>query len=282
MAPMPKLPDLLKAKGLERIADVVQTSVKRSIRLTTGARTKDACNRLGGAPNLAPELEWPQWRGHSLAFLAQFDLNALPVIDGFDLPHEGSLFFFHEGGEDASWACAEEDPGYARVLFSKQSLTECAPRAFPDDLEDERRYRGLELSNTPVEETIPDSCDQVIEELGLTHEESDHYEEVWEQWNSRRPDFCHRLAGYPDRLQGDLRLQAQLAAHGLIGGEAYEEGRRKGLWAGAKDWELLLQIDSDEDARMMWGDCGRIYYLIHKDDLRERRFERVWVGLECM
>jgi uncharacterized protein YwqG len=43
-----------------------------------------------------------------------------------------------------------------------------------------------------------------------------------------------------------------------------------------------LQIDSEEAAGMMWGDVGRIYFLIRRDDLRERRFEKSWAGLECM
>ena len=36
---------------------------------------------------------------------------------------------------------------------------------------------------------------------------------------------------------------------------------------------LLLQVDSDDGARMMWGDVGRIYYLIETEDLRAKRFE---------
>jgi uncharacterized protein YwqG len=46
--------------------------------------------------------------------------------------------------------------------------------------------------------------------------------------------------------------------------------------------ESLVQIDSEETAGMMWGDSGRIYHLIRKTDLGERRFDRTWAGLECM
>jgi uncharacterized protein YwqG len=44
---------------------------------------------------------------------------------------------------------------------------------------------------------------------------------------------------------------------------------------------LLLQIDSEARAGMMWGDLGRIYFMIHKDDLRRRRFENVVLILQC-
>ena len=36
---------------------------------------------------------------------------------------------------------------------------------------------------------------------------------------------------------------------------------------------VLLQVDSDDDARMMWGDAGRLYHLIHPEDLRARTFQ---------
>ncbi len=32
---------------------------------------------------------------------------------------------------------------------------------------------------------------------------------------------------------------------------------------------------------MMWGDLGRLYVMIHKDDLRHRRFDKVWQILQC-
>jgi uncharacterized protein YwqG len=30
----------------------------------------------------------------------------------------------------------------------------------------------------------------------------------------------------------------------------------------AADWQLLLQVASDDDADMMWGDVGQLYYLV--------------------
>lgn len=38
---------------------------------------------------------------------------------------------------------------------------------------------------------------------------------------------------------------------------------------------LLLQFDSNQGAGMEWGDVGRLYFWIHPDDLRARRFDRV-------
>lgn len=41
----------------------------------------------------------------------------------------------------------------------------------------------------------------------------------------------------------------------------------------AKEWHLLAQIDTDDDAGMDWAG-QRIYFLIRKEDLTARRFNR--------
>ena len=61
----------------------------------------------------------------------------------------------------------------------------------------------------------------------------------------------------------------------------YKDPRAKELESGAKDWRLLLQIDSDDKASMMWGDSGRLYFWIRQDDLQNKRFEKTWVILQC-
>jgi uncharacterized protein YwqG len=61
----------------------------------------------------------------------------------------------------------------------------------------------------------------------------------------------------------------------------YQDPRAKALEAGAADWRLLLQVDSDENATMMWGDTGRVYFWMRDEDLRAARFERVWTILQC-
>jgi uncharacterized protein YwqG len=61
-----------------------------------------------------------------------------------------------------------------------------------------------------------------------------------------------------------------------------QPGRPKSPTAGAADWRLLLQIDTDEDGPgWMWGDVGRIYFWIKKHDLALRRFADVWLILQC-
>ncbi|MGG7575788.1 DUF1963 domain-containing protein [Streptomyces sirii] len=44
---------------------------------------------------------------------------------------------------------------------------------------------------------------------------------------------------------------------------------------------LLAQFDSDDDADMMWGDCGALYWLIRPEDLADRRFDRAMFTWQC-
>ena len=95
----------------------------------------------------------------------------------------------------------------------------------------------------------------------------------------------HRVGGYPDCIQPsiDPKLEAHLVSHGLNCGDqsGYREGRDRGLEPGAAEWDLLLQVDSEGGIGMQWGDGGRLYFLIHKDDLRQHRFEKAWMTLQC-
>jgi hypothetical protein len=53
------------------------------------------------------------------------------------------------------------------------------------------------------------------------------------------------------------------------------------LMPGAADWQLLLQIDTEDQIHMMWGDVGRLCYWIRRDDLRHRRWHTAWLVLPC-
>ncbi|MBF6591709.1 MAG: DUF1963 domain-containing protein, partial [Ktedonobacterales bacterium] len=93
-----------------------------------------------------------------------------------------------------------------------------------------------------------------------------------------RAAIHHRMLGYADTLQDDMRLQCQLAAHGVKIGTS--DARAAALAPGAANWLLLLQVDSDENAGMRWGDAGMIYYWIEGAALQARRFADAWLVLQ--
>jgi uncharacterized protein YwqG len=121
----------------------------------------------------------------------------------------------------------------------------------------------------------------VINELNLSDAESDAYLELFEAENEG--SIIHKILGHPNQVQGDMQLECQLVSNGLYCGDSagYQDPKRKVLEKTAGEWRLLLQIDSDEDTGMMWGDSGRIYYWIRDEDLRSKRFDKVWMVLQC-
>ena len=80
-----------------------------------------------------------------------------------------------------------------------------------------------------------------------------------------------------------MELECQLVSNGIYCGDSvgYHSDEAKTLRSGASDWMLLLQIDTDDDTAMMWGDVGTIYYWIRKQDLVEGAFDRTWMILQC-
>ena len=60
---------------------------------------------------------------------------------------------------------------------------------------------------------------------------------------------------------------------------ALAEARRRSV----ENWQLLFQLDTvaDNGFELMFGDCGRVYFYIPKEDLTARRFDRVWLILQC-
>ena len=258
--------------GLSRLAPVVERLAQPSLRLTAGKASARPVTRLGGRPNLPKGTQWPTWREAPLSFIAHFSLAELPEVDGLSLPREGALFFFYDA-DDQPWGFDPQNKGCARVVYDPSPLTDHPVRPFPEDVEAEVRFKGLALTPS-LEESWP-SVDE-IRHLELSEEEFVAY-------LSREDELIHRVGGHPDAIQGGPRLMAQLVSNGLYCGDSsgYNEGLARGLDKGAGDWLLLLQVCSEERAGMMWGDMGRLYFMMHKEDLRRRCFDNVWLVLEC-
>ena len=50
-----------------------------------------------------------------------------------------------------------------------------------------------------------------------------------------------------------------------------------------KDWILLMQMSELEigDYGLYFGDSGKIYFNIRKEDLKNKNFDNVWLILQC-
>jgi hypothetical protein len=152
------------------------------------------------------------------------------------------------------------------------------PPGAPGGVPDEGRFPAVGLS-PHLELTFAPWESFMVESLGMTREEVSAYAGVLVAGDMT----IHRLLGHPDPVQGDMQLECQLVTNGLYCGNAsgYRDPRAAELRPGAVDWRLLFQVDSQDEAGMMWGDVGRLYYWIRYHDLIAGHWDLSWLILQC-
>jgi len=233
-------------------------------------------SRLGGEPDLPAATPWPEWRGMPLSFIAQVELGEMPGLSDQPLPTAGLLSFFYDAKQDV-WGYDPAHLGAWRVLWSEPGDV-LERRATPGTVPRDARYRPTPLAGT-VEITHVGWDSAEIESLGMSSDELSSYVEIVE--HDRAP--IHRLLGHPEPIQNDMQLECQLVSHGLYCGDSsgYDDPRSIELGPGAVDWRLLLQVDSNDDAGMMWGDAGRLYFWMTKAAMERRDWASAWMILQC-
>jgi uncharacterized protein YwqG len=235
--------------------------------------------RLGGLPDLPPDAAWPEWNGVPQAFLAQVDLAEIHAVMPSFLPSSGFLYFFYDQ-EQGVWGFDPKDRGGWRVIYSAADRSTLQLRPAPDGLDGEFVYKVKHVAPFAIE-LLPDS-----QRLSGNELDWDRDGEVYSALRQTALDGAtsHQMLGFPTPVQGDeMELECQLASNGIyVGGpEGYQHPRRAELEAGASEWKLLLQLDSDDDTGWMWGDVGTIYYWVRESDARAGDFSKVWMVFQC-
>jgi uncharacterized protein YwqG len=208
------------------------------------------------------------------------DLAELPGADRDDaLPRSGVLCFFYDAGQSA-WGYDPKDKGSWAVVYGEDVDGRVSVGEYPPDLPEEALYTTVPV-DLVAGASIPD-LHGLLSRFSLSEEEEYRLNDVYGQF-IERVGPRHQLLGHAAPIQGDMQLECQLASHGLYCGDStgYNDPRAKTLEADVSCWQLLLQIDSEDRAGMMWGDAGRLYFWITEEDLKEKRFERAWMILQC-
>lgn len=242
-------------------------------------RSSEGSNsKIGGLPQVWEGFVWPTWKGRSLSFLAQFDLREVADAGAPDwLPAEGNLYFFYDQ-EQSTWGFDPADRGSWVVIYvnpAEYSIEATPPVdrqvIFPSSSVKLRRITSY-----------PDWQRLKIDARDMSDSEFDRLTEMAGIEFGSRPK--HQMFGFPSPVQGDqMELECQLASNGVYCGspDAYNSPRAQELQSGAQDWRLLLQLDTDDDSSMMWGDLGTLYFWVREDEARAGNFENVWMILQC-
>ena len=235
-------------------------------------------SKIGGHPDLPGYAQWPNLNGQPLSFVAQIRLADLQQFDSEKLlPRQGMLWFFYDAEQETFGEQPEDRHGWS-ILFDNSSATSLRRLPPPAGLQAASIFQACSL--TPQNElTLALQPDLELPGYAWSDEEQLAYEEVLEtfQTPTERSLPHHRLLGYPNTIQDDMRIQCQLVSNGITDSN---DPRAALLEAGAADWLLLLQIDSDAFAKMRWANNGMLYYWIRRDDLQAQRFEKSWLVLQ--
>ena len=233
-----------------------------AIRLTAapGTEAPVGASKLGGDPDVGPGFEWPAYQGRPLGFVAQVDLAAAARFPFASvLPPRGLLSFFYDPQQE-TWGFDPKDRGSFLVHYEPDPAA-LSRRQGPGSLPSEAVYPEVALALDATSTLPPD-----------------------EQDDDEAAAPRHQLLGHPSPIQGDeMQLECELVTNGLYCGDAsgYQDPRARELAPNASRWHLLAQIDGDDAASMMWGDCGRLYFWITDDALARRAFGEAWMVLQC-
>lgn len=278
-------------------------TARNSIRLEIGGTASDAvgATRFGGAPDVPADFKWDYYEGASmftgevksrpLAFIAQFDLEELAKydVDGL-LPKTGVLAFFYEL-ETMKWGFDPDDKGCARVYrFEDKKALHRAE--FPDDLgvnPIDFDYRLPALGITAKSEVSYQSYPDFLLQREKLIENWEDFEAARKSLDTEADDPTSKLLGWANPIQGNMTVKCELISRGYYLGDS--EGcnevtpldRQEAEQWSAEDWIPLFQLDTvtSGDFELMFGDCGRIYFYIRRDDLAMRKFDDVWLILQC-
>lgn len=270
---------VFKAFQLEKYFETIKPLVRPRIDLTLiptdESEFDTAKSKIGGQPHLTKDQDYPQNElGKSLSFIGQINFEEVSKYDKSGLlPKQGLVSFFYCADQEA-WGFDPNDKQRFKVIYYEK-VDELEKRNFPPDLEPDATFKPNSLTFSSSL-SLPNWEDDAIEGL-IEEEDFDNYLEA-----SGGSD--NQMLGYANCIQAPMELECQLVTNGLYCGDAtgYNDPKRKELERGVSDWVLLLQIDSEYDkAGMMWGDVGRIYFWIKKQDLLNRDFDKVWCILQC-
>ncbi|WP_162605951.1 YwqG family protein [Jiangella aurantiaca] len=249
--------------------------LRPALRLVHAGEDDRVIAQLGGLPTL-PINSWPVWDGHGpLSHVLSFDCAPVAeLLPELGIPHEGRLtFFYFDGAYDdyrsivGTWD-PSTSPGF-HVLHlhpenSRAHITDAATPVRPGLTPFAPvALAAVRTLTWPAHETP--MAGALWMKHGLVDVGSARpsepvralYDALWKLPGGGYD--THQIGGHPCPQQGPVEMEVEQLRRGL-GGEPFAWDDPE-VRSAASTWQLLLQVASDDDADMMWGDVGQLYYL---------------------
>lgn len=288
MKTLEELKEEMRERGLAGYCEVLEPFAKNAIRITLDeeATLPVGVSKFGGCPDLPAGVEWfrhPE-TDVPLSFVGQVNFEETAPFDmEHKLPQQGMLYFFYDCSPDGMpWGFDPEDACGWKVFFYDGSDA-LAPVEPPADLGEDYNGQVFGTARMVFEacaELPPPESDLTD---GLDFPDDEDEDLYWEFDEDQCEELSNKLLGHADPVQGGMELECEYVTHKINCGtpEGYRIAKSRGLDKNAARWNLLLQVDSNEEIGMMWGDVGRLYLWITEEDLAARKFENCWLILQC-
>jgi len=242
-------------------------------------------SRLGGLPDLPPNVLWPKKDAVWLEFVGQFRLEDLAAYDLENrLPETGMLYFFFDGTL-AGYELGEAKDRCAVLYYplAESNLIRLEPPADRPggfDIYKPCLIRFENILTLPPSEEVYSGFFPTLWPTALSWENIHLYNQLREQLMEHATWFI----GHPWELQGgELRYQVvkKRDTAGRYKYENYNFTHEDELIAEMKQWRLLMQVGSDLHTEMTWGDGGIVYFWIREEDFTARKFDQVEALMQC-
>ncbi len=284
---MTLLDTLIEKHKMQQHAAAIRSLARPCIRIETHRTPRKELSawetRFGGIPYVPIGTAWPTWETKSLLpFWRTKQLLHLATINCADaaacdvegvLPREGLLQFWY--AENQPWGDLKDRGGY-RVDYiapgtelelarppKKLEVFECCRAEF---------VQGISLPNS-----------EWVDEYAAEHKELAELDGYHEIEMGILVGGEHQMLGHASPVQHPMELECEMVSNGVYYDGAPDfKDRRKAFESGARDWRILLELDTDhEGPGWMWGDMGVVYYWIKQDDLFARDFSKGWGVMQC-
>ena len=267
--------------------------IKKSIRIKSSENKeiKIGDTKLGGVPHLPIEVEWPKdsKSGKHYIFVTQINLKQIESYNlEKKLPEEGILYFF-----------VSQDHWDDGVVVFEKEIKNIEIKTPPIEVTNEKKNFFQKIFNLKGHKVLLKEYGvEIFNEYHIPSQDSLQIEKILKTKNLiKTPRNIMKEEVYENGLLYDDDENDMTANHHLLGNyngiqnEYYQlnlidsKTRTKKLTLNeinqALEWELLMQIDSDNMLDLNWGDSGKIYFFIHKEDLKNQRFNKVKIIGEC-
>ncbi|HEY9576831.1 MAG TPA: YwqG family protein [Pseudobacillus sp.] len=255
-------------KELEPYREELEQTIEPVVKITgTRKSTSLLDSKFGGHPYLPKSIEHPKdENGDYLSLLAQINFAEVPRIGHF--PEKGILQFYIAAEDDLlgmDFGDGTNQENF-RVLYhsdvtddSSELVTDFSYMQVPEEeffpVEGEIKL-SFELDVEPISE-----ADYRVEQLSFDlYAETSDGTELGEIYAEALGSMGSKIGGYPFFTQEDPRSYKEKYQNHNI---------------------LLLQVDTDTDLDIMWGDSGVGNFFITKEDLKNRNFTNVLYNWDC-